>query len=94
MADPILVTVLTADGTVLTGKGYYYGCRVASTASAGSAIVYDNTAASGTVIDDVRALAAESRGEQFKHGVRVATGIHVDLTNAEHVTVWYSKSPT
>lgn len=53
--------------------------------------MYDNgSAASGTVIDEVRCGANESRGEQFAGGpLMVQNGIYVDVTTPGRATVWY-----
>lgn len=76
------VTV-TADGTAYTGKGDFYGVAIAG---GGDAIVYDNTAASGTII-----CAADTPGIMLPSGCyrRFATGLHVDLTTATEVTVYF-----
>lgn len=77
------VTV-TADGTAVSGKGTFYGFSLNST---GSAIIYDNTAASGTII-----AAGPIPGMMLGgNGVRFQNGLHVDLTTATQVTVYFTR---
>ena len=73
---------VTADGTAYTGKGDFYGCYFGAS---GSVIVYDNTAASGTVI-----FSAISPGGMLGGNyVHFNTGLHVDLTTANQVVVYF-----
>lgn len=85
MANTIAYEALeaTADGTILTGKGVFYGVSV----FAGTVKVYDNTAASGTVICDTSLPGFMLCGG----GIPVRTGIHVDLTTGP-VVVYFTRS--
>lgn len=77
---------VTADGTAFTGSGTLHAVAVGG--AAGSfAIVYDNTAASGTVL-----MAVSAPGLALNGGVRFHTGLHVDLTTATGVTVYFTRS--
>lgn len=83
MANVALEAVdVTADGTAFTGKGDYYGCYIGAS---GSAIIYDNTAASGRVLQTAIAPGGMLAGNY----VQFETGLHVDLTTATHVTVYF-----
>jgi hypothetical protein len=66
---------MTADGIVCRGPCLYLGCkRIASTG--GTAVIYDNTAASGTVVDEYGAgVVLPPRGV-----VECINGIYCDLT--------------
>lgn len=81
-SEEIQKATVTADGTAVTGAGEFYGCAMPN----GTAIIYDNTAASGTVV-----MATTLPGLMLPAGtsVRFANGLHVDLTTATHVTVYY-----
>lgn len=72
MATAYEAVELTGDGTALTGKGTFHGVSV----FAGTARVYDNTAASGKVIMQTSLPGLMLSGG----GVPVQNGIHVDLT--------------
>lgn len=92
MSDVVKAGTLTADGAILNGKGWYHGIRLTGDGTnSARAVVYDNgSAASGTVIDEVRCGANESRGEQFAGGpLMVQNGIYVDVTTPGRATVWY-----
>lgn len=82
-SEQILATTVTADGTAFTGAGDFYGVSL----DAGIVTVYDNTAASGTKI-----LTVGAPGIMLPAGTcyRFGTGIHIDLTTAAGVTVFYS----
>lgn len=82
-SEQVKATTVTADGTAFTGKGDFYGVSLNST---GSVIIYDNTAASGTII-----MACPVPGMMLPAGlaVRFENGLHVDLTTATQVTVYY-----
>jgi hypothetical protein len=75
-------TALTgSDQLVRTGPGRYLGITVRETAGAVASVrVFDNTAASGTVIDAV-SLAANAAWTTYVagDGLRVDTGIYVDI---------------
>lgn len=84
-SEEIKSTTLTADGTAFTGKGEFYGVSLSGTVES-TCIVYDNTSAAGTII-----CAAARPGIMLPAGtsIRFETGLHVDLTTAGHVTVYY-----
>ena len=82
ISEQIKATTVTADGTAFTGKGEFYGVAI----NGGSAIIYDNTSAAGTII-----MAITTPGMMLPAGlsVRFENGLHVDLTTATQVTVYY-----
>ncbi len=81
-SEQIKSATVTADGTAFTGAGEFYGVSL----DAGICTLYDNTAASGTKIGTFGAPGfALPAGTSYRFG----TGIHVDLTTAAGVTVWY-----
>ena len=85
-SEQIKSVTVTGDGTAFTGKGEFYGCSVSGTVES-TTLIYDNTSAAGTII-----CAAARPGIMLPAGtsIRFETGLHVDLTTAGHVTVYYS----
>lgn len=79
-----LGTNLTADGIAYSGP-----CTlrrvVINTGTAGACIVYDNTAASGTII---ATIAGANPGE-YNYGIVCSNGIYINLTAGQDVTVVY-----
>lgn len=80
-------TVVTADGIVQAGKGYYYGYIVTTTMSANLSTIYDNTEASGTVIDTIASGAAQGTRVTFATPVPVSKGIYVDVGGTGTVVI-------
>lgn len=76
---------LTADGIVKTGPGTLHMVKIASS-SGGSIKIYDNTAASGTVILETMAVAA---GEEHYLPAEFSTGCYVDITGTVALTVFF-----
>ena len=73
----------TADETVKTGPGVLYSVHLAAgTGALATATVYDNTAASGTVIARLAAVADGNDRWEAPGGASFGAGIHVDLTGA------------
>lgn len=91
MPTIVTSTTATADAAIQAAPGFYYGIRVTGDGTnAGQVVVYDNaSAASGTVIDDVRCTSTSSSGEQMPGAIRVKNGIYVDVTTVGRVTVWH-----
>jgi hypothetical protein len=75
--DHYRCTSLSADGLVKSGKGYLGGFLV-SASTAGVIRLYDNTAASGTVILDQFTVAA---GDNVTFRVEFQTGLYFDLVS-------------
>lgn len=75
---------VTATGTAKTGNGILRGGLLAAgSGAAATAAIYDNTAASGTVIRTVAAPVGESAPLGLAPGgVHFGTGLHVVLTGA------------
>lgn len=73
---------VTADGQAFTGKGTFYGCSI----FAGTAKIYDNTAASGKAIMETSLPGLMLAGG----GVAVQNGIYVDLTTGP-VVVYFTR---
>lgn len=69
-------TAATATGTVQSGKGYYCGYTVTTALSAAAITLYDNTAASGTVVDVIPASTAAGTTKNFASPVPLTTGLH------------------
>lgn len=92
--NSLKVVNVTADtSAIVTGPGYYFGCRVTSDATnAGRVVIQDNlTSGGGTTIDDIKvpASSAQSQGAMFPFGVRFSAGLSVDVTTVTSVTIWY-----
>jgi hypothetical protein len=75
---------LTASGAVKTGAGILHSVTV-NTLSAGAITVYDNTAASGTVIAIINGGAERT----IVYNLAFATGCHLGITGTPDVTVVY-----
>jgi len=69
-------------GTVHTGKALLCSITVSTNGTAdGSVIVYDNTAASGTILDAIGCPGTEdSKTVTFPHPISASTGLHVAVT--------------
>ncbi len=66
--------------TVKSGPGVLHEVHLAAGADAATATVYDNTAASGTVIAKLAAVANSNDRYAPKGGVSFGTGIHIAFT--------------
>lgn len=77
-----LYALTGSDQQVKTGSGFYRGLSVRETASAAASIVlYDNTAASGTIIETVALAAGESVRIWFDdEGIPFTNGVYADVT--------------
>ena len=80
MGAPHAYSHKTGDGTVKSGPGILHEAHLAAGSDAATAIVYDNTAASGTVICKLTAGANGSDRYAPPGGVSFGAGIHVALT--------------
>lgn len=85
---PLHSPVLSADGIVYTGPCVFYGLKVITAGT--SVTVYDNTAASGVT---VMVATATTTADAFLQpagaaGVRMDTGIYLDLTGGTYVAVY------
>jgi hypothetical protein len=72
---------VTATGTVYSGPCTYRGLSIGSTAGA-AVVVYDNTAASGTVLASFTLAANGFQHVDVADGVRCENGIHVTASAA------------
>lgn len=83
--EPNTYSNITATGTVKTGEGVLVGMYVNSTSS-GTIKIYDNTAASGTVINNTitPAIGYHNLGD-----ATFSTGLHVVIANTLDVTLYY-----
>lgn len=72
---------VTATATVVTGRCTYRGLHIASTAGA-TVTIYDNTAASGTVLAKFTLAANADRFVDIADGMRCDNGIHLVATAA------------
>ena len=66
---------VTGTGTVFTGSGTFRGCALFSTAGA-TVTIYDNTAASGTVLAKFTLAAGGDKQIDIVDGVRCDAGVH------------------
>ncbi len=75
---------VAATGTVKTGNGILKGGLLAAGAGADArALIYDNTAASGSILREVAALTGTSVPLGIPEGgVHFGTGLHVVLSGA------------
>ena len=66
-----------------TGGGTYRGFSLRETAGAVATVrIYDNTAASGTLLDTISFAANESAREWYGNGgLAFATGLHIDVVS-------------
>lgn len=76
MPQPAGKAAATATGTVKSGQGYYHGYVVTTALSAAAITIYDNTAASGTVIDVIPASTAAGTRGILPNPIPISTGIH------------------
>jgi|SRR5208337_4390805 len=97
-ADNIWMKYLTvtSSGLIATGPGYYCGIKVNTDGTNGATvIVYDNTAASGTIIDPstIYTTSASQRtaSMQFNTPLLFNNGLYVSITcsGTASVTVYY-----
>lgn len=80
-------SAISATATVKTGAGTCGGFIVSSATTGATVTVYDNTAASGTVILAAMTVAA---GTPYPLPVTFATGLHVVITGTASLTVFYN----
>lgn len=67
---------LTASGVCSNAAGYYKGCVVTTALGAGAITIYDNTSASGTVIDVIPASAAAGTKSVPPEPIKCSIGIY------------------
>ena len=74
------VPLTGSDQLVITGQMSYCGFTVRETAGAVASFrVYDNTSATGTLLDTVSLAANESWSEVYTRGIWCQNGIYVDV---------------
>jgi F0F1-type ATP synthase alpha subunit len=83
MSQPASAVALTgSDQTVRTSAANYAGFSIRETAGATAVVViYDNTSASGTVLEAISLAANESAREFYPGGIWANTGIFVDVVS-------------
>lgn len=70
-----------SDGAVRSSASYYCGFSLRETAgSTATVLVYDGTAATGTLLDTISLAANESAREFYPGGIFAAIGIYIDVT--------------
>lgn len=86
------VLTVTADTLIITGKGELWGLRCVSDGVTAAAVTaYDNTAASGTVVDQLTATTTvASTGGQYGFPIICENGLYLDVTTPARVVVWYT----
>jgi hypothetical protein len=87
---------VTSSGLIATGPGYYYGIKVNTDGTnSATVVVYDNTAASGTVIDPSTVYATSASQKtasiQFNTPLLFNNGLYVSITcsGTTSVTIYY-----
>jgi hypothetical protein len=74
------VALTASDQLVFTGQTTYWGICVRETAGAVAQVrVYDNTSATGTLVDVVALAANGSITIMHPHGLRCFIGVYVDI---------------
>jgi hypothetical protein len=80
---------VTGTGAVRAGPGVYKGCRIRDTSGAANTVkIFDNTAASGTILFVAQLAANASATDAPADGVFHATGLHLQATGAIEGSVW------
>ena len=74
---------VTETATAFTGKGTLYAVSL----DTGDAVIFDNTTNSGRVLGNFVQPGLNFGG----HGVPFAIGLHVVVTTAAHVTVYFTR---
>lgn len=77
---------LSASGLVKTGPGVLYMVKCAS-ASSGTVKLWDNTAASGTVIQNTMAIDAK---EEHYFPAEFATGLYITIGGTADITAYFT----
>lgn len=72
---------LTASGTVQTNGTYYYGYIVTTALGLGAVTIYDNTAASGTVLDVIPQSSAVGTKNLLPIPIPCTNGIYASFAS-------------
>lgn len=78
---------MTADGIVARGPCWYLGCK-RITDGDGTAVIYDNTAASGKIIDEYGSAGIAASVAITPGAIECINGIYVDLTT-DSLMIYY-----
>jgi uncharacterized membrane protein YedE/YeeE len=92
--SPYRLTSNNADATLVTGVGRLMGYLLFGGTTATDVILYDNTAASGTVIakTNVVANASEFVDLTLLGGVHFGTGVRLAITGTGAILyIWYEQ---
>ena len=89
MPQPSGKISLTTSGAVRSSGGWYYGYIVTTATATGAINIYDNTAASGTVIDVIPATTAAGTQRVLAMGVPVSNGIFAEFAGGATGTVLF-----
>ena len=96
MTGPHAVKNIAAAGTVLTGAGVLYRLRVRALTGPLRVTAYDNTAASGTIIEKASAVLADDviDLDYGPDGIAFSKGLHVALVagTLDSITAIYGGS--
>lgn len=80
---------ISADGAVTSGPTYIYAVTVYAAAANSTVTLYDNTAASGTVLAEVGAVTQYSTNRvEFDRPIEAATAVYADITGG-YIVVEY-----
>lgn len=77
------VALTGSDQAVAATRTMYRGFSIRETSGSATAVVriYDNTAASGTILEEISLNAGESAREYYLAGVWAMTGVYVDVVS-------------
>ncbi len=82
-------TPVTATGTVQTGPGVLFGAHLAAAAANSTAVLYDGTSTSGTIIAKLAALANAADDLSPSAPITFRVGLHVVMAGASaHLNVF------
>lgn len=80
---------VTADGAISAAPCWYYGARiVGDKTNVATALLYDNGAASGTLVDQLNVAKDDTFGQPFETPVWCAIGLYADITTVGRLIVW------
>lgn len=81
--DPWLSKTFTGSNQLIrTGRGTYGGYTIRETAGATAVVrIWDNTSASGTLLETFALAANGSAAQEYNWGVAAQTGIYVEIVS-------------
>jgi hypothetical protein len=96
-AEWMAYTTRTSSGLIINGAGYYHGVKVNTDGTNDATVtVYDNTTASGTVIDAATTYtgSSQSGSSSYNPPLQYKSGLYLSVatTGTATVTVYYTPS--